>query len=169
MVLLTYHAKEQIVKRLAKKRCLEIIYEAIWKFLKEAKPIDNERKVFILTNGTKSAVCCKLESELLSLSEISGKILEIEDRYECVFFEGVAQDAKRLVMVATPKEFLDKLNAKRTEKYYFFIRKDKKVLYIGKKKPLLIITFRPARRWERRFLKRLDGYFSNLSSNFFPL
>ncbi|AMM54388.1 hypothetical protein [Pyrococcus kukulkanii] len=138
-MILTNHAKERISKRLVKKKKLDKIYSALFSFLKGAIRVEVEDTV-IFTDGKKTLVAVKLNDELLDLKEIAEKVRDIEDTYECVFWD------KRLVKITKPRKFLCEIPL---GKYYFYMNREKKSMYIGTQEPLLALTFRPAKRWER--------------------
>ncbi|WP_324736171.1 hypothetical protein VFC49_03390 [Thermococcus sp. SY098] len=140
-MLLTNHAKQRIVKRLSKRRKLERVYSALLDFLKNAERIEINEKITIFTDKRKSLVCTKLNAELLDFNEVLKRAKGINEAYECVFW-----GKEKFAKVTTPKKFLKQIPEGR---YYFYINKEKKVLYIGDEPPLLAITFRPARRKER--------------------
>ncbi|NJD99782.1 hypothetical protein E3E26_08310 [Thermococcus sp. LS1] len=139
-MLLTRHAKERLVKRLAKRRKLERVYSALWEFLERSKRIDVNDKVVIFTDGRKSLVCVRLECERLPLEEIRHRVEKIERPYECVFLDG------KLVRETLPRKFLELIPE---GEYCFYINREKRSLYIGSEGPLLAITLRPAKREER--------------------
>ncbi|ASA77868.1 hypothetical protein [Thermococcus sp. 5-4] len=139
-MLLTRHARERLVKRLAKKRRLERIYAELWDFLDRSRKIDVNERVVILTDGRKSLVCARLECEMLPLEEIRERVSGISEAYDCVFFDG------RTARHTLPRKFVEGLPNGR---YCFYINREKKSLYIGGEEPLLVITIRPAKREER--------------------
>ncbi|USS40496.1 hypothetical protein NF865_09375 [Thermococcus aggregans] len=143
-MLLTNHARERIIKRLSKSRRLEKIYSALLDFLKEAEKIEVNDKIVIFTDKRKSLVCSRLECKRFNKSEIINEIKNIGETYECVFWGD-----KKIVKRTTPKKFLNEIP---DGEFYFYINKDKKVMYIGKDEPLLAITFRPAKRGERDYV-----------------
>ena len=140
-MLLTNHAKQRIVKRLSKRRKLERVYSALLDFIKNAERIEVNEKIVIFTDKKKSLVCTRLDAEFLSFNEIMERVRDINETYECTFW-GEGKFAK----VTTPKKFLEQIPEGR---YYFYINKEKRVLYIGDEPPLLAITLRPAKRKER--------------------
>lgn len=140
-MLLTHHAKERIIKRLAKSRKLEHVYSSLRDFLKNAEKIEINEKVVIFSDKRKSLVCVKLEGELLGLEEIKMRVSKINESYECIFW-GKENFAK----ITTPRKFLKNVL---DGSYYCYINKKKKVLYLGKNQPLLVITLRPAKKSER--------------------
>ena len=140
-MLLTNHAKQRIVKRLSKRRKLERVYSALLDFLKNAEKIEINEKIVIFTDKRKSLVCTRLDAEFLSFDEIMERVGDIDETYECVFW-----GEEKFAKVTTPKKFLEQIPEGR---YYFYITKEKKVLYIGTESPLLAITLRPAKRKER--------------------
>ncbi|NJE02628.1 hypothetical protein [Thermococcus sp. MV11] len=139
-MLLTRHARERLVKRLAKRRKLERIYSELWAFLDRSRRIDVNERVVIFTDGRKSLVCAKLECERLSLEEIKERVSGISRAYECVFFDG------RTARETVPGKFLEEIP---DGTYCFYLNKEKKSLYLGSEEPLLVITIRPAKREER--------------------
>ncbi|WP_297505014.1 hypothetical protein [Thermococcus sp.] len=139
-MLLTRHARERLVKRLAKRRRLERIYAELWDFLDRSRRIEVNEKVVILTDGRKSLVCARLECEMLSLEEIRERVSGISEAYDCVFFDG------RTARHTIPRKFVEGLPDGR---YCFYMNREKKSLYIGREEPLLVITIRPAKREER--------------------
>ncbi|NJE60203.1 hypothetical protein [Thermococcus sp. 21S7] len=139
-MLLTRHARERLIKRLAKKRRLERIYAELWNFLDRSRKIEVNENVVILTDGRKSLVCARLECELLSLEEIRGRVSGISEAYDCVFFDG------RKARHTLPRKFVEGIPNGR---YRFYMNREKKSLYIGSEEPLLAITIRPAKREER--------------------
>ncbi|ACJ16558.1 hypothetical protein, conserved [Thermococcus onnurineus NA1] len=139
-MLLTRHAKERLVKRLAKRRKLERVYSALWEFLERSKRIDVNDKVVIFTDGQKSLVCVRLECERLPLEEIRHRVEKIKRPYECVFLDG------RLARETVPRKFVELIPE---GEYCFYINQEKRSLYIGSEGPLLAITLRPAKRKER--------------------
>ncbi|AEH23831.1 hypothetical protein [Pyrococcus yayanosii] len=140
-MLLTRHAKERIAKRLAKKRSLSHIYSSLWAFLERAVRIEIAEGVVAFTDGRKTLVCVPLDCERLSRGEILEKVRGV-GVYECIFPEG------RLAKLTRPEKFLESVPP---GEYYFYMNDEKKVLYVGKRRPLLAITFRPAKRDERLF------------------
>ncbi|AAL81964.1 hypothetical protein PFDSM3638_09255 [Pyrococcus furiosus DSM 3638] len=138
-MLLTNHAKERIAKRLAKKRKIYKIYSTLFSFLKNSIRIEVEDTI-LFTDGNKTLVATKLDGELLDLGDIVKRVKDIEESYECVFWD------KKIAKITKPIKFLQEIPP---GKYYFYINKEKKVLYIGTHEPLLALTFRPAKRWER--------------------
>ncbi|NJE41701.1 hypothetical protein [Thermococcus sp. GR6] len=139
-MLLTRHAKERLVKRLAKRRKLKRVYLALWEFLERSKRIDVNDKVVIFTDGRKSLVCVRLECERLPLEEIRHRVEKIKRPYECVFLDG------RLARETVPRKFVELIPE---GEYCFYINREKRSLYIGSEGPLLAITLRPAKRKER--------------------
>ena len=139
-MLLTRHAKERLIKRLAKRRKPERVYSKLWEFLGRSVRVEINERVVIFTDGRKSLVCAKLECERLSLNEIKGRVHGIKRPYECVFFDG------RLTRETVPGKFLKQVP---DGVYCFYLNSEKKSLYIGSEPPLLAITFRPAKRSER--------------------
>ncbi|ADT84026.1 hypothetical protein [Thermococcus barophilus] len=140
-MLLTNHAKQRIIKRLSKRRKLERVYSALLDFLKNAERIEVNEKIIIFTDKRKSLVCTKLDAEFLGFNEIMKKVGDINETYECVFW-----GEEKFAKVTIPKKFLEHIPE---GKYYFYINKEKKALYIGDEPPLLAITLRPAKRKER--------------------
>ena len=140
-MLLTNHAKQRIVKRLSKRRKLERVYSALLDFLKNAERIEVNEKIVIFTDKKKSIVCTRLDAEFLSFNEIMERVRDINETYECVFW-----GEEKFAKVTTPKKFLEQIPEGR---YYFYINKEKRVLYIGDEPPLLAITLRSAKRKER--------------------
>lgn len=145
-MLLTNHAKERIIKRLSKRRRLDLVYSSILKFLESANEIKINEKIIIFTDGKKSLVCTKLPSKILTKNEAE-KIKKIEDSYECIFW-----GKERFARVTTPKKFLNSITE---EGFYFYLNQEKKVLYIGSTQPLLAITLRPAKKEERNLFVSL--------------
>ncbi|WP_258083977.1 hypothetical protein [Thermococcus thermotolerans] len=139
-MLLTRHARERLVKRLAKKKRLERVYSALWGFLDRSQRIDVNERVVIFTDGRRSLICAKLECEMLSIEEIRERVSGISQAYDCVFFDG------RMVRHTVPRKFVEGLPNGR---YCFYMNREKKSLYIGSEEPLLVITIRPAKREER--------------------
>jgi hypothetical protein len=139
-MLLTRHAKERLAKRLVKKRRLERIYSELWTFLDRCRRIEVNERTIILTDGRKSLVCVRLNCERLPKEEILERIKDIEEAYECVYPEG------RKAKVTKPVKFLELVPE---GEYCFYLNREKKSLYVGNEPPLLIITLRPAKRWER--------------------
>ena len=144
-MLLTRHARERLVKRLAKKRKFELVYAKLWEFLDRSRRIEVNEKGVILTDGRKSLVCARLECEVLSLEEIRERVSGISEAYDCVFFDG------RTARHTVPRKFVEDLSDGR---YCFYMNREKKGLYIGSEEPLLVITIRPAKRAEREKVKR---------------
>ncbi|GAB6101453.1 hypothetical protein JCM16138_06760 [Thermococcus atlanticus] len=144
-MLLTRHARERLVKRLAKRRRPERMYSALWDFLDRSQRIDVNERVVIFTDGRKSLVCARLECEVLSREEIKKRVSEISEVYDCVFFDG------RTARHTVPRKFVEGLPDGR---YCFYMNREKKGLYIGSEEPLLIITIRPAKGAEREKVKR---------------
>ncbi|CAB49278.1 hypothetical protein [Pyrococcus abyssi] len=138
-MLLTNHAKERIAKRLAKRKKIDRIYSALFSFLKNSIRIEVEGTI-LFTDGSKTLVATRLNGEYLDLKDIIGRVKDIEENYECVFWD------RRIVKITKPGKFLQDVSP---GKYYFYINKEKKTLYIGTQEPLLALTFRPAKRWER--------------------
>ncbi len=139
-MLLTRHARERLVKRLAKKRRLERVYSALWDFLDRSQRIDVNERVVIFTDGRRSLICARLECEMLSLEEIRDRVSWISQPYDCVFFDG------RMTRHTLPRKFVESLPDGR---YCFYMNREKRSLYIGSEEPLLVITIRPAKREER--------------------
>ncbi|ASJ00412.1 hypothetical protein [Thermococcus gorgonarius] len=147
-MLLTRHAKERLIKRLAKRRKPERVYSRLWEFLDRSIRMDVNGRIVIFTDGRKSLVCAKLDCERLSLEEIKNRVEGIKHPYECVFFDG------RLARKTVPGKFLD-LVPKGV--YCFYLNREKRALYIGSEPPLLAITFRPAKKGERDLAKSLSS------------
>ncbi len=143
-MLLTRHAKERLVKRLAKRKRLERVYSALWDFLDRSRRIDVNEKVVIFTDGRKSLVCSKLECEMLSLDEIRQRVSGISEPYDCVFLDG------RIASHTVPRKFVEGLPDGR---YRLYMNREKKSLYIGSEEPMLVITIRPTKRSEREKVK----------------
>lgn len=146
-MLLTRHAKERLIKRLAKRRKLMWVYSRLWEFLDRSVRVEINERVVIFTDGRKSLVCAKLECEKLSLEEIRRRVEDIKRPYECVFFDG------RLARETLPKKFLELVPE---GVYCFYLNREKRSLYIGSEPPLLAITFRPAKKGERDLAKPLS-------------
>lgn len=144
-MLLTRHARERLIKRLAKRKKLERIYSELWAFIDRSRRIDVNERVVIFTDGRRSLVCVRLECEMLSLEEIGERVSGISEPYDCVFFDG------RIAKHTVPRKFVEGLPDGR---YCFYINREKKSLYIGSEEPLLAITIRPAKRSEREKVKR---------------
>ncbi|NJE25072.1 hypothetical protein E3E22_00195 [Thermococcus sp. MV5] len=142
-MLLTNHAKERIIKRLSKRRKLELVYSSLLKFLESANEIRINEKIIIFTDGKKSLVCTRLPYKILTKNETE-KIKKIEDSYECIFW-----GKEKFVRITTPKKFLNIITE---EGFHFYLNKEKKVFYVGTTEPLLAITFRPAKKDERNFV-----------------
>lgn len=143
-MLLTNHAKERIIKRLSKSRRYEKIYSALLDFLRGAEKIEVNDKIVIFTDKRKSLVCSKLEWRKLPTAEIFEKVKDIEETYECVFWGD-----KKVAKKTTPRKFLNEIP---NDSFYFYINREKRVIYVGKEEPLLVITFRPAKRKERDYV-----------------
>lgn len=143
-MLLTNHAKERIIKRLSKSRKCEKIYSALLNFLNEAEKIEVNNRILIFTDKRKSLVCSKLEGKKLSVSEIFEEVKNIDDAYECVFW-----GEKKVAKKTTPRKFLSEIP---NGIFYFYINREKKVIYVGEEEPLLAITFRPAKKRERDYV-----------------
>ena len=139
-MLLTRHAEERLVKRLAKKRKLERVYSELWAFLDRSRRIYVNERVVIFTDGRKSLVCVKLDCERLPLEEIRKRVDSLEGTYRCVFPD------KRLARETSPLKFLSEIP---DGVYCFYINREKRSLYIGSEEPLLAITLRPAKKGER--------------------
>jgi len=139
-MLLTRHAKERLIKRLAKRRNPERVYSKLWTFLDRSQRFEVNEKVVIFTDGRKSLVCVRLDCERLSLEEIKSRVEGITRPYECVFFDG------RLARETVPRKFLETIP---DGVYCFYLNHEKRSLYIGSGPPLLAITLRPAKRDER--------------------
>ncbi|ASJ07458.1 hypothetical protein [Thermococcus pacificus] len=139
-MLLTRHAWERLIKRLAKKRKLERIYAELWDFLDRSRRIDVNEKVVIFTDSRKSLVCARLDCERLSREEIEEALGGIENPYKCVFFD------ERLVRETVPRKFLELVP---DGVYCFYINREKRSIYIGSEPPLLVVTIRPAKKNER--------------------
>ncbi len=139
-MLLTRHAEERIVKRLAKRRKLERVYSSLWLFLEGSRRIEVNEGILIFTDGRKSLVCRRLPCQRLSLDEVKELVSSLNDQYRCVFWDG------RLVKETTPRKFLEELPP---GEYCFFLSREKRSLYLGSEGPLLAITFRPAKASER--------------------
>ncbi|ASJ12917.1 hypothetical protein [Thermococcus thioreducens] len=144
-MLLTRHARERLVKRLAKRRRPERMYSALWDFLDRSQRIDVNERVVIFTDGRRSLVCARLECEMLSLEEIRQRVSGISEAYECVFFDG------RIARHTVPRKFVEGLPDGR---YCLYMNREKKSLYIGSEEPMLVITIRPAKQSEREKAKR---------------
>ncbi|AEK73935.1 hypothetical protein GQS_10210 [Thermococcus sp. 4557] len=139
-MLLTRHAKERLVKRLAKRRKLERIYSELWAFIDRSWRIDVNERIIIFTDGRKSLVCSRLDCERLPLDEIKERVGGISRAYECVFLDG------RTARETVPRKFLESVP---DGEYCFYINREKRSLYIGSAPPLLAITLRPAKKSER--------------------
>ncbi|BAD85208.1 hypothetical protein, conserved [Thermococcus kodakarensis KOD1] len=139
-MLLTYHAKERLKKRLAKRGRLERMYSELWVFLDRSKRIDVNEKITIFTDGRKALVCTRLDCERLQKSEILERVRGIMDSYECVYFDG------RVAKVTRPEKFIETVP---DGEYCFYLNGEKKSLYVGSEPPFLVITLRPAKREER--------------------
>ncbi|EEB73066.1 conserved hypothetical protein [Thermococcus sp. AM4] len=139
-MLLTRHAEERLVKRLAKRRKLERVYSELWSFLDRSRRIEVNERVVIFTDGRKSLVCAKLECERLHLDEIRERVKGLNGTYRCVFPD------KRLARETSPIKFLSEIP---NGIYCFYLNREKRSLYIGREEPLLAITLRPAKREER--------------------
>lgn len=139
-MLLTNHAMERLVKRLAKKRKIGRIYAHLWEFLDRSVRIDVKEGVVIFTDGKKSLVCVELECERLPKEEIRKRVEKLREAYRCVFLDG------RIVRETVPLKFLSEIP---DGTYCFYINREKKSLYVGSERPLLAITFRPAKKGER--------------------
>jgi len=144
-MLLTRHAEERLVKRLAKRRRVDRVYSRLWDFLDRSKRIEVNEKIVIFTDGRKSLVCVRLPCERLSLEEIRDVVSGLKDRYRCVFWDG------RAVRETIPKKFIEGISS---GTYCFYLNREKRSLYLGSEEPLLAITFRPAKREEREEVKR---------------
>ncbi len=144
-MLLTRHARERLVKRLAKKRKFELVYAKLWEFLDRSRRIEVNENVVILTDGRKSLVCARLECGVLSREEIKKRVSGISEAYDCVFFDG------RKARHTLPRKFVEGLPDGR---YCFYMNREKRSLYIGSEEPLLVITIRPSKRAEREKVKR---------------
>ncbi|WP_297465808.1 hypothetical protein [Thermococcus sp.] len=139
-MLLTRHARERLIKRLAKRKRLDRIYSELWTFLDRSRRIDVNERVVIFTDGRKSLVCARLECERISLEEIREWVSDISKTYGCVFFDG------RLARETLPGKFLELVP---DGVYCFYLNREKRSLYIGSEPPLLAITLRPAKKGER--------------------
>ncbi len=139
-MLLTRHAEERLVKRLAKRRKLERVYSSLWSFLDRSRRIEVNEGVLIFTDGGKSLVCLRLPCQRLSLDEVKELVSTLNDQYRCVFWDG------RVVKETTPWKFVERLPP---GEYCFFLSREKRSLYLGSEEPLLAITFRPAKASER--------------------
>ncbi|AFK23291.1 hypothetical protein [Pyrococcus sp. ST04] len=138
-MLLTKHAKERIIKRLSKKRDIRSVYSALFSFLSNCVRINVEDTI-LFTDGRKTAVATRLECKKLSIEEIKKIVKEINAVYECIFLD------EKTVRITRPSKFLEGIPQ---GEYCFYINKEKKVMYIGSEEPLLILTLRPAKKWER--------------------
>ncbi|ASJ02486.1 hypothetical protein A3L09_04060 [Thermococcus profundus] len=139
-MLLTRHARERLIKRLAKRRSSERVYRALWDFLDRSKKLMINDEVVIFTDGRKSLVCVKLPCERLPLEEIRTRVRGISEPYECVFPDG------KLGKTTVPSKFLEMIP---DGIYCFYLNREKRSLYVGSESPLLAVTLRPAKRWER--------------------
>ncbi|ASI98982.1 hypothetical protein [Thermococcus celer] len=144
-MLLTRHARERVVKRLARKRKLERIYSVLWDFIDRSQRIEVNDGVVILTNGEKSLVCARLECERLSLEEIQERVSGISRTYDCVFLDG------RRARSTVPRKFVEGIPE---GEYCFYLNREKRSLYVGSEEPLLVITMRPAKERERVYASR---------------
>ncbi len=144
LMLLTNHAKERIIKRLSKSRRYEKIYSTLLDFIKGAEKIEVNDKIVIFTDKRKSLVCSKLEWRKLPTEEIFEKVKDIEETYECVFWGD-----KKIAKKTTPRKFLKEIP---DGTFYFYINREKRVIYVGEEEPLLAITLRPAKRKERDYV-----------------
>ncbi|WP_099211275.1 hypothetical protein [Thermococcus henrietii] len=144
-MLLTRHAEERLVKRLAKRRKLERVYSELWAFLDRSRRIDINERVVIFTDGRKSLVCARLDCERLRLDEIRERVKELKGTYRCVFPD------KRLARETSSLKFLSEIP---DGIYCFYLNREKRNLYIGSEEPLLAITLRPAKRREREKVNR---------------
>lgn len=141
-MLLTNHARERVIKRLSKKRRTGAIYGTLDAFLKSSKRLEAGSTI-IFTDGEKSLVCVPLKGELVEKEEILKRVKDINWEYECVLnVDGLSGGRKK------PSNFVEKIEDGR---YHFYINREKRVLYIGIKEPLLAITLRPAKKHERTF------------------
>lgn len=143
LMLLTNHARERIIKRLSKSRRHERIYSVLLDFLKGAEKIEVSDRIVIFTDKRKSLVCSRLECRKLNTAEIIKEVKNTEETYECVFWGD-----KKVAKKTTPKKFLNEIP---NGNFYFYINREKKVIYVGEEEPLLAITFRPAKRKERGY------------------
>ncbi|KUH33217.1 hypothetical protein APY94_06795 [Thermococcus celericrescens] len=139
-MLLTRHARERLIKRLAKNRNPERFYPQLWAFLDRSRRIDVNERIVIFTDGRKSLVCSRLDCERLPLEEIKERVGGISRAYECVFLDG------RTARETIPRKFLESVP---DGEYCFYINREKRSLYIGSAPPLLAITLRPAKKSER--------------------
>lgn len=139
-MLLTRHAKERLRKRLTKRSGFGRAYSELWAFLDRSRKIEVNEKTVIFTDGRKSLVCVRLECERLPLKDILEFVKDVEEAYECVYFDG------RLAKITKPEKFLKLVP---DGEYCFYINREKKSLYVGSEPPFLAITFRPAKRSER--------------------
>jgi hypothetical protein len=142
-MLLTRHARKRLVKRLARKNRLEVIYSRLWAFLDGSILIDVNEKVVIFTDGRKSLVGVRLPCERLSLEEIRKRVKTLKGTYTCVFWDS------RVVRETTPVKFVSNLPE---GTYCFYASREKRSLYIGSDEPILVLTIRPAKRRERSYL-----------------
>ncbi|NJE53723.1 hypothetical protein [Thermococcus sp. 21S9] len=139
-MLLTRHAEERLVKRLAKRRKLGRVYSELWAFFDRSRRIDVNERVVIFTDGRKSLVCARLDCERLSLEEIKERVEGLKGTYRCIFPD------KKLARETSPVKFLSEIP---DGVYCFYLNREKRSLYIGSEEPLLAITLRPAKRRER--------------------
>jgi len=152
-MLLTRHARERLIKRLAKRRKPERIYSALWEFLERSRRIDVNERIVIFTDGMKSLVCSRLDCDRLPLREIKERVGGISTAYKCVFLDG------RTARETVPKKFLESVP---DGEYCFYINGEKRSLYIGSEPPLLAITLRPAKRSERILPENLIAKAKNM-------
>jgi len=139
-MILTRHARERLAKRLSKRKKLNRMYSELWAFLDRSVKLSSREGVVIFTDGRKSLVCVELPCEVLSLEEIVERVKEIDETYTCVFFD------ERLVLETVPRKFVERIPGGR---YCFYIKFEKRSLYVGTERPLLAVTIRPAKRGER--------------------
>lgn len=147
-VILTHHAKRRISKRLLKKKNPTIgeLYNEIREFLKNTKSIEiphGRGKNVIFTDGSYTLVCAYIKSVNKFAKE---KILENITSFPFNRLEAHILDD---VGLYSKKKIIDRVKEIPMGEYWFFMNVEKGVVYIGKEEPLLGITFRPAKRWER--------------------
>ncbi|RLF66323.1 MAG: hypothetical protein DRN26_04155 [Thermoplasmata archaeon] len=147
-VILTHHARQRVLKRLLKKKNPPVseIYDSLRNFLRDARIIEiphGRGKNVLFTNGEYTLVCAVLKNvRKLSKVDILKEVRNFPFyRLEAHILDFVGEYVKR--------QIIKHIESIPDGEYWFFMNVEKDVLYVGREEPLLAVTFRPARSWER--------------------
>ncbi|RLF64197.1 MAG: hypothetical protein DRN30_05685 [Thermoplasmata archaeon] len=147
-IILTHHARQRVIKRLIKRKNPPVtkIYESIRDFLKGARAIEipyGRGKNILFTDGEYTLVCAVLKNvKKLSKKEILEEVKGFPFyRLEAHILDFVGEYVK--------KQVIKHLETIPEGEYWFFMNIEKDILYVGHEEPLLAVTFRPAKSWER--------------------